>query len=80
MPPGSWSSPFNSSNMFHSLFSIYSEKAKIFEKKSPNRFWCYYSNSELSNSCRPTFIYESDFFENVDEKKNKKMAAMPVLM
>ena len=35
-------------------------------------------NSGVSNSCRPTFIYKSDFFENIDEKK--KMTAMPRLM
>ena len=42
------------------------------------RWICKYSG--LSNSCRPTFIYKSDFFWKCWWKKNQKMTAMPRLM
>ena len=31
----------------------------------------FFIYSGVSNSCRPMFIYKSDFFLNVDEKKLK---------
>ena len=68
VPPGSVSSPFNSFNIFHSLSS--GEGIDIWKKYLQTVFdVTTYSNSGLSNSFRPTFIYESDFFQNVDGKK-----------
>ena len=43
-----------------------------------NMFLSNYSG--VPNSCRPTFIYKSVFFLNDDEKRIKRMTAMPILV
>jgi hypothetical protein len=43
-----------------------------------SNIFCVYSG--LLNSCRPTFIYKSDFFWKCRWKENQKITAMPRLM